>query len=110
MEFSASVLQLAAAPSSCAGSDSDLPGWDVIAHTAVTQDADQVSEHSPSPPASPASRSDPDEAHLSLPWLRDDLDALEVEQVPVRKARRTCWDLSGDPVSKPLWLWTLCAG
>ena len=29
---------------------------------------------------------------------------LEVEQLAVRKARRTCWDLPGDPVCKPLWL------
>ena len=58
----------------------------------------------PSPPPSPASRSDPDDEHLSLPWLCDDPDALEVEQVAVRKARRTRWGLPGDPVSKPLWL------
>ena len=65
---------------------------------------------SPSPPPSPASKSDPDDEHLSLPWLCDDPEALEVEQVAVRKARHMRWDLLGDPVSKPLWLFNHRSG
>ena len=93
-----------------AGSESDLPGWDVIAHVDSSQDADQLSDQSPSPPPSPASKSDPDDEHLSLPWLRNDPEALKVEQVAVRKARRTRWDLPKDPVSKPLWLFNHRSG
>ena len=40
------------------------------------------------PRAFSASKSDSDDEHLSLPWLCDDPEALEVEQVAVRKARR----------------------
>ena len=112
VDFAASVIgsQLPSGLASSAGSESDLPGWDVIAHVDSSQDADQFSDQSPSPPPSPASKSDPDDEHLSLPWLRDDPEALEVEQVAVRKARRTRWDLSGDPVSKPPWLFNHRSG
>ena len=112
VDFSAAVVAslLPSAPASHVSSESEAPGWDIVTHTDVGPDADQLSDQSPSPPPSPASNSDPDDEHLSLPWLCDDPDALEVERAATRKSRRTKWDLPGDPVSKPLWLFNHRSG
>ena len=41
---------------------------------------------------------------------RDDPEALEVERAATRKSRRARWDLPGEPVSKPLWLFNHRSG
>ena len=112
VDFSAAVVAslLPSGPASHVSSESEAPGWDIVTHTDVSPEADQLSDLSPSPPPSPASKSDPDDEHLSLPWLCDDPDALEVERAATRKSRRTKWDLPGDPVSKPLWLFNHRSG
>ena len=81
VDFSAAVVAslLPSGPASHVSSESEAPGWDIVTHADASPEADQLSDLSPSPPPSPASKSDPDDEHLSLPWLCDDPDALAFE-------------------------------
>ena len=55
VDFSAAVVASLSpsAPASHVSSESEAPGWDIVAHTEVGPDADQLSDRSPSPPPFP---------------------------------------------------------